>query len=143
MDITTSAVQSYQSNQSLPSGISQAEQADSVASETSESSQTDDWVTLSGNREVYEWLAMSFPVTNTDAASISRLSQALHDYQLLSFGDLNVVNQLVQREGEQPFLERIRGDIEQSSSFSERQRLQHIQQVFATVEAASSTHHAA
>lgn len=138
MDISSSPIQSYQTNQNIGNSARNAET--SALSETDSSSElkNDEFVRISDQREIYEYLASEFPQLTSDPATVSRASQSLYEYQLLSFSDINTINAAIADadSSSQPLTQTLDAAMSESDSYSERKSLSHLKQVFSTLEAA-------
>jgi hypothetical protein len=141
MDILTGAVQSYQKNQNLAGWIDQTESATSIDSTLQEDNHlSDDSISISDQRKIYEWMAQEFPQQLNTTANVNRINQTLYEYQVLTLRDLNSINTLIDEPVEFDIMEKIEAARLDSVSFSEKQQLQHIKQVYSTLLAAQETH---
>ena len=137
MDIQSGAIASYQRNQSHSGAIAQSEALISTK-ETNSSSiyTTEDHVSLSSRRQIFDWIAQELPRSNLQPADISRASHALYEYQILSIEDLNTINSILAAKPDMNFLTSIQQRLAGAESFSESQQLRHLNQVFSTLAAA-------
>jgi hypothetical protein len=140
MDILTGAVQSYQKNQNLTGWVDQAESTNAISGTLHEDNNlSDDSISISEQRKIYEWMAQKFPQQLNTTVNINRVNQALYEYQVLTLRDLNSINALIAEPAEFNIMEKIESAHFDSESFSERQQLQHIKQVYSTLLAAQET----
>ncbi|MFT4674350.1 MAG: hypothetical protein ACI9PX_000326 [Reinekea sp.] len=137
MEINNGSILSYQKNQSMAGSVPQNGALSGVAGTTPNAPalQTDD-VSISNRRDIFNWVAATFPVSNQEPASISRASQTLYDYQILNFSDLSTINQMISEDPEAPMISRIEANLQNSLSYQQQQNLNRIYQVFQTLAAA-------
>ncbi|TXR54241.1 hypothetical protein [Reinekea thalattae] len=142
MDIASNLIQSYQHNQNIsgnPASIGASEAAS--LNKTEDESIIDDEVSISDQRDIYEWVASELPHLSAEPATVSRASQMLYEYQLLDFNDINTMNSVIANTNESgPITEAINDALSESGSYSEKQSLTHLKQVFSTLEAARSAY---
>lgn len=138
MDILTSATQSYQTNQRLSDSLKATEEAAALTKTDAEITLTDDAISLSSQREIYDWVAQAYPNALDSADNIHRLNQTLHDYQIFSLADINTVNQLITHQDEFNLLGSIQAAHENSQSFAQSKQLEHLTQVYSTILAAKN-----
>jgi len=136
MEINTGSIQSYQTNQTMAGTVEQNSALKAI--EGNGASLPIDDVSISNRRDIYNWVAANFPVTSQQPATISRASQTLYDYQILSFTDLSTINQMISQEPEEPLITRIENNLKTSQSYQEQQHLTRIHQVFETLVAAEN-----
>jgi hypothetical protein len=137
MDITTGAVQSYQKNQNLSSWIDQTEGSGAIESALPEEKDlASDSIHISNQRKIYEWMAQEFPQQLNTTANVNRVNHTFYEYQILSLEELNQVNSLINESQEFNIMEEVETAFSNSTSFSEKQQLQHIRQVYSTLQAA-------
>lgn len=139
MEINTGSILSYQKNQTMAGTVAQNGALKPVEGDGADpaSLQTDD-VSISNRRDIYNWVAANFPITSQQPATISRASQTLYDYQILSFTDLSTINQIISQDPEEPMISRIENSLKTSQSYQEQQHLSRIHQVFETLVAAEN-----
>ncbi|WP_196157080.1 hypothetical protein [Reinekea sp. G2M2-21] len=139
MEITSPAILSYQKNQNLP-GLPAAIEATTPSGadpDTDSSPETE--VRLSNRHQVYDWIAQEFPITKSSTDNIGRASQLLFEYQVLNFDELSTVNRLM-NDAPANLLSSLDTELSSTTSFSQRQTLEHLKQVFSTLEAAERTY---
>ncbi|WP_320821744.1 hypothetical protein [Reinekea sp.] len=137
MEINTGSILSYQKNQNMAGTVAQNGALKAIEADGADrpSLQNDD-VSISNRRDIYNWVAANFPITDQQPATISRASQTLYDYQILSFTDLSTINQMISQDPEEPMIRRIENSLKTSQSYQEQQHLSRIHQVFETLAAA-------
>jgi len=137
MELTSGPIQSYQKNQNLAGWVQQTEDIQAATTETPDTTANNsEEVFISKQREIFDWVANKFPISQQNAATISRASQSLYEYQVLNFHDLNTINQILASKPEQPLMDNIELAIDDAGSFQEQKTLNHIKQVFSTLVAA-------
>jgi len=137
MEINTGSILSYQKNQNMAANVAQngAVTAVTGGAANAPSLQSDN-VSISNRRDIFNWVAATFPVSSQEPASISRASQSLYDYQILNFSDLSTINQMISGDSETPMISRIEANLQNSMSYQQQQNLSRIYQVFRTLAAA-------
>lgn len=136
MDITSNAVNSYQSNQRLSNSLSSLESAANVDQDTANQPLQDDAISISDKREIFDWLAQEFPHQLNSTANLNRLNQALHDYGVLSLADINQANKLAMETTEGGLVQKLEAHYNSTTSFAEGKQVHHLIQVYSTIEAA-------
>jgi len=138
MDLMPSAIQSYQKNQTLAGWAAQTEASHDTTAVDGNQHSTEEGsaVYLSDKHKIYNWLASEFPLSSNSPANVGRASQKLYEYQIFSLQDVNRVNELLQTQEETPLLKSIEQALAQTQSYTQRETLTHLKQVFTTLEAA-------
>ncbi len=137
MELSSLPIQSYQRNQTHADSLLNIEHSPKIKDSKGESidEQLDD-VVISPQSDVYKWVANEYPVDSENSATISRASQALYEYQVLDFKDIQVINTVLSDKEEQSVLSKIDTALETSASYIEQKSLNHIKRVFMTLVAA-------
>jgi hypothetical protein len=139
MDIQTGAIQSYQKNQNIAGWVQETAASQQVAGiDPNDQAVEDDSVIISNQRDVYDWMSNTLPLSLDNQANVSRLSQTFYQYQILNFEDLNAVNTLMNEHPNQDLLTTLHSEKTETLSFAAKQQLNHLDQVFSTLKAAQS-----
>ncbi len=139
MEITSPAILSYQINQNLSGLPASVEATTPSGADTDANSSPETEVKLSNRHQVYDWIAQEFPVTGSSTDNIGRASQLLFEYHVLNFEELSTVNRLM-NDSPANLLNSLDTELSSTTSFSQRQTLAHLKQVFSTLEAAERTY---
>lgn len=138
MELISHSISTYQKNQNLAEWVQQTSDIASVkTNENNIKEDNDSSVSLSNQNKVFEWVAHTLPVNNTNSANLSRASQVLYEYSVLTIEDIRMLNKLSVEKADKPLLESVDDEINNSKSFKENKTLEHLKQVFLTLAAAS------
>ncbi len=137
MSLSTNPINSYQTNQNLAGWVQQTEAMPTIGATSGDSeSALAEEVTLSNRREIFDWVASQLPLSGDNQANLSRVSQQLHEYQILSIRDLSTLNHLSALNPDEDLLAQVDIALNKTESYQGRQTLSHLKQVFSTLNAA-------
>ena len=137
MDISTTAVQSYQRHEQPASLAQKAEQTHTPREAASDDpSSADLSVSISDQRTVYQWIANTFNQQLDTTASIRPVTQSLFDYGIIGVEEQKTVNGLSAQNESISILKAIEGRLPSTDSFHEKSTLNTLYRVFSTLDAA-------
>lgn len=140
MDISTSAVQSYQRHEQPTVLTQQSEQALAVNDALSEDSTNFDLsVSISDKRTVYQWIAHTFDRQLDTSATISPIAQSLFDYGIIGVEEQKTINLLSENNESISLLNAIEGKLPNTDSYQEKSVLSGLYRIFSTLEAARTS----
>ena len=139
MELLTPAIQSYQKHQNLNGAAELSETVGLEATADAKASFEDDEVKLSDQYRVYDWIAQELPQATTSPELIGRASQIFYEYQVFDLRDLNTVNSLLTSSPDNELLDTIQQTLAETTSYTDQQRLNHLNRVFSTLKAAETT----
>jgi hypothetical protein len=140
MNLLSNSLQAYEKNQNLAGWVHQTEQAALENEQHIENELKSDDVTISTQREIYDWIAQSLPTKTNNPADIGQVNQQLYEYGLIDMPHQAKLNELIAENPDQPIAKSIEGALDTSTSYQNTQVLKQVAQVFNNLAAAQQAY---